>query len=276
MKANPPPGHYIDLTTRDGAVVRTYVVEPRQAPRAVLVVLQHMDQRRPGSTHKDRSPAASGENRPGVSPHARHMCEAFAQEGYLALSPSTFGRGVSGTDYGYRIEQTYWSSRLAAPLAALPSPAVMFDIEAALLHAGRVAPNLGVGMAGFCWGGLLAWRAASQFKALRATVCHYPGGIDGESDRQLQPLCPVLVQFATDSRWMPRASADAFLQAQKTRGAAVSAEPALPAVDCQVHEARYGFMQPQHPAFDASAHAAAWRRTLDFLAAHVGPPDGAA
>ncbi len=272
MTSMPPPGHYIDLVTRDGAAVRTYVAEPREAPRAVLVVLQHMDQRRPGSTHKDRAPAASGESRPGVSPHARHMCEAFAQEGYLALSPSTFGRGVSGTDYGYRLEQSYWSTRLASPLSALPSPAVMFDIEAALLHAGRVAPNLGVGMAGFCWGGLLAWRAASQFKSLRAVVCHYPGGIDGEDDRQLRPLCPVLVQFATDTRWMPRQSAETFIQAQRARAAAAPADTPAADLQLQVHDARYGFMQQQHPAFDASAHGLAWGRTLEFLSAHVGNP----
>lgn len=272
MKTTEPMGHYIDLTTRDGGAVRTFVSEPRQAPRAVMVVLQHMDQRRPGSTHKDRSPAALGDHRPGVSPHTRHMCEAFAREGYLALAPSTFGRGVSGTDYGYRTEQTYWSTRLAAPLASLPSPQVMFDIEAAILHAGRVAPNLGVGMAGFCWGGLLAWRAAAQFKSLRASVCHYPGGIDGESDRVLSPLCPVLVQFATDTRWMPRERIDEFIQAQRTRLATGPEDPPAPEVQFQVHAARYGFMQPQHPAYDGAAHGAAWRRSLEFLAAQVGTP----
>ncbi len=270
MKPTAPLGHYIDLTTRDGSAVRTFVVEPRQAPRAAVVVLQHMDQRRPGSTHKDRSPAASGENRPGVSPHARHMCEAFAREGYLALAPSTFGRGVSGTDYGYRTEQAYWSTRLAAPLAALPSPLVMFDIEAAVLHAARVAPNLQVGMAGFCWGGLLAWRAACELKGLRAVACHYPGGIDGEDDRHLQPLCPVLVQFATDVRWMPQERSDSFIQAQRVRAGLAGASQAE--VQFQVHAARYGFMPPQHPAYDEAAFGAAWRQTLDFLAQRLATP----
>lgn len=272
MKTAEPMGHYIDLTTRDGSTVRTFVAESRQAPRAAVVVLQHMDQRRPGSTHKDRSPAASGENRPGVGPHARHMCEAFAREGYLALAPSTFGRGVSGADYGYRFEQTYWSTRLIAPLEALPSPLVMFDIEAAILHAGRVAPNLQVAVAGFCWGGVLAWRAAAQFKQLAAAVCHYPGGIDGAADRLLTPLCPVLVQFATDTRWMPRERVDAFLQA---RQACAPTEPPASPVECQVHAARYGFMQPQHAAYDEAAFGVAWRRTLDYLAARVGPPAAA-
>jgi carboxymethylenebutenolidase len=269
MKTDEPLGHYIDLTTRDGAAVRTFVAESRQAPRAVVVVLQHMDQRRPGSTHKDRSPAASGENRPGVNPHARHMCEAFAREGYLALAPSTFGRGVSGVDYGYRVESTDWSTRLTAPLQALPSPQVMHDIEAAVLHAGRVAPNLGVVMAGFCWGGLLAWRAAAQFKQLRACVSHYPGGIEAESERALAPLCPVLVQFATDSRWMPHAGVDGFVRTQAARA---PLEPSAPQVECHVHEARYGFMQQQHPHYSEPALGAAWRRTLAFLGARAGSP----
>ena len=269
MKTAEPMGHYIDLTTRDGATVRTFVAESRQAPRAVVVVLQHMDQRRPGSTHKDRSPAASGENRPGVNPHARHMCEAFAREGYLALAPSTFGRGVSGVDYGYRVESTYWSTRLAAPLQALPASQVMHDVEAAILHAGRVAPNLAVAVAGFCWGGLLAWRAAAQFKQLRACVSHYPGGIEGPNERLHQPQCPVLVQLATDSRWMPRAGVDGFIRTQQDR---VSTDPSLPQVECQVHDARYGFMQQQHASYSEVAFAAAWRRTLAFLADRVGSP----
>lgn len=272
MRASPPPGYYIDLTARDGAAVRTYVAEPREAPRAVLVVLQHMDQRRPGSKHKDRPPAASGEGQLGVSPHARHMCEAFAQDGYLALAPSTFGRGVSGSDYGYRIQRGYWSTRLATPLSALPSPAVMFDIEAALMHGARVAPNLAVGVAGFCWGGLLAWRAASQFESLRAAVCHYPGGIDGLEDRLLRPLCPVLVQFATDPHWMPRERAEMFIQAQRARWTAGSADPPMPAVRSIVHEARYGFMQRQHPAYDEAVHAAGWTLTLEFLRTNLRLP----
>ncbi|MEY4712805.1 MAG: hypothetical protein RIS88_2255 [Pseudomonadota bacterium] len=270
MKSAEPLGHYIDLSARDSAVVRTYVVEPRQAPRAVVVVLQHMDLRRPGSTHKDRLPAAAGENLPGVGPHARHMCEAFAREGYLALAPSTFGRGVSGTDYGYRIERNFWWRRLASPMSALPSPQVMFDIEAAVLHAGRVAPNLQVGMAGFCWGGLLAWRAASRIRGLQAVVCHYPGGIDGQEDRHLQPLCPVLVQFATDIRWMPCERVDSFIQAQRVRAGLAPATQAQ--VQCQVHAARYGFMQPQHPSYDEAAHGQAWRHTVGFLAQHLAPP----
>lgn len=269
MKPAEPLGHYIDLTTRDGAAVRTFVAEPRQAPRAVVVVLQHMDQRRPGSAHKDRSPAASGENRPGVNPHARHTCEAFAREGYLALAPSTFGRGVSGVDYGYRSESTYWSTRLAAPLQALPSPRVMHDIEAAILHAGRIAPNLGVVLAGFCWGGLLAWRAAAQFRQLRACVAHYPGGIEAEAEHLLEPLCPVLVQFAADARWMPHAGVNGFIRTQEARGLRASS---LPQVECEVYEARYGFMQRQHPNYSDTAFVTAWQRTLAFLSTRAGVP----
>lgn len=272
MKTTDPLGHYIDLTTRDGQAVRTFVVEPRQAPRAVVVVLQHMDQRRPGSAHKDRSPADSVQGRPGVSPHARHMCEAFSREGYLALAPSTFGRGVSGTDYGYRTEQTLWSPRVAAPLAALPSPGVMFDIEAAILHGARVAPNLDIGMAGFCWGGLLAWRAAAQFKSLRASVCHYPGGIDADAERALQPLCPTLVQFAIDAKWMPRDRVDSFIRAHRGPPGDGVVDLTVPEVQCLVHEAKYGFMQRQHPAFDDASFGAAWARTLDFLASRLKTP----
>lgn len=90
-----------------------------------------------------------------------------------------------------------------------------------------------------------------------------------EDERHLQPLCPVLVQFATDNRWMPRERVDSFIQAQRVRAAV--APGTQPEVQCHVHAARYGFMQPEHRAHDPAAFGVAWRQTLDFLAHRLAP-----
>ncbi len=270
MQADPPPGHYIDLTASDGGVVRSYVVRPTGPARGALVVLQHMDRRLPNWQGGAARPPATANSRPGVNPHVRQMAEAFAREGYIAIAPSTFSRGVSGADYGYRFESHRWGQRLIKPLEPLPSDEVMLDIEAALVHGQRLAPYAPIGVVGYCWGGLLAWRAACQFSAISAAVCHYGGGMESADDLKLHPACPVLVHFPTDARWMSTPGIQAFQAAQGDAGAG---RP-LPTV--RIHPGRYGFMQPQHEGYDAHLFRTVHAQTLEFLAAQLRAPVPAA
>ncbi len=271
MQADPPLGHYIDLTAGDGSIVRSYVARPNTPARGALVVLQHMDQRLPNWQGGASRPPALGDSRPGVNPHVRQMAEAFALAGYVAIAPSTFSRGHSGTDYGYRFESNRWGQRLIRPLEPLASETVMLDIEAALVHGQRLAPYAPVGVVGYCWGGLLAWRAAARFSAISAAVCHYGGGMESPEDRQLRPFCPVLVHFPTDSRWMSTAGIQAFQACQSDPG---RSDRPLPTI--QIHPGRYGFMQPQHEGHDAALSRAVHAQTLDFLASQLAPPVPAA
>lgn len=259
MRDATPLGHYIDLTASDGGIVRSYVVQPTTPPRALLVVLQHMDQRMPGWQGGANRPPALADTRPGVNPHVRQMAEAFATQGYLAIAPSTFSRGHSGTDYGYRFEQGRWGQRLIRPMEPLPCAAVMLDIEAAIAHGRKLAPYAQIGVVGYCWGGLLAWEAACTLGYLSAAVCHYGGGMESPAQRERQPLCPVLAHFPTDARWMAAAGIEAFRAARRPAGGNTQG------VDIRVHPGRYGFMQPQHTGYDAVLALRVQEQTLDFL-----------
>lgn len=266
MKFDHPLGAYIDLPTSDKSVVRTYVVQPESTPRAAVIVLQHMDMRQPGWQGEASRPHGLADSRPGVNPHVRQMAERFAAEGYLAIAPSTFSRGQTGRDYGYRFENARWGWRLMRPLEPLASLDVMLDIEAALTHARRLAPYARIGVVGYCWGGLLAWRAASQFGYLHAAVCHYGGGMDSREDRVRQPLCPVLAHFGSDGRWMAREGVQSFIDAQ----AALAREGhTTAATQTLVHRAGYGFMQPGHDSFDDGVASEVQLRTLTFLEQHL-------
>lgn len=256
--------HYIDLATRDASMVRAYVVQPTAALRGAVVVLQQMDQRMPSLNGAARRTPAVANARPGVGAHARQMAEQFAAAGYLAIAPSTFSRGQSGQDYGYRFEQSRWDLRLVRPLQPLPSEAVMVDIEAAIAHARRLAPFMRVAVVGYCWGGLLAWRAAARLEGVDAAVSHYGGGMETPGDLSLEPRCPVLAHFPGDGKWMSRPGIREFI------GRHGAARPAgAPAAECHLYDADYGFMQPGRSAFDAGAAEVAHQRTLDFLGRHL-------
>lgn len=266
MKFDQPLGSYIDLPTSDKSAVRTYVVQPTTSPRAALIVLQHMDMRQPGWQGEPNRPRGIAESRPGVNPHVRQMADRFAAEGYLAIAPSTFSRGQSGRDYGFRFEQGRWGPRLMRPLEPLPSQGVMLDIEAAITHARRLAPFARLGAVGYCWGALLAWRAACAFGQLHASVCHYGGGMDSAEDRVRQPLGPVLAHFGTDGRWMSKTGVQAFMEAQAALPRL--ADP-IPLTQAQLHRAGYGFMQPGHDNFDEGVAIDVHMRTLEFLETHL-------
>lgn len=258
-------GKYVKLKSIDGHVFRAFMSEPPAAPRAAMVLLQEMDQRHYGwDSSRAKSPSA-GPSLPGVNAHIRAVAESYAALGFLVIAPSTFSRGRTGVDYGYRFENPNHKAfpRIIKPLQALASPLVLLDIQAAIGHGRLHVPNRRVGLLGFCWGGLLAWQAACSIQGVSAAVCYYGGGMTDAPDQSLQALCPVLAHFGNDKQWMQADSVAAF--------AAAHAQPAagLPAVQVEHYEAEYGFDRPGRRAFNDPASALARSRTLQFMAKHL-------
>jgi carboxymethylenebutenolidase len=259
---------YIELASVDQHVFRAFVAEPPMPAQAALVVLQEMDQRG-WDSDSARAPAVHGKaSLPGVNAYARAVAKRYAAAGYLAIVPSTFSRGRSGRDYGYLYEDTQRKShpRIIKPLQALDSPLVMLDIQAAIGH-GRLNVSSGrVGMLGFCWGGLLAWRVACSMQDVRATVCYYGGGMTDAGDLAQKARCPVLVHMGQDNQWMTQASIEAFRSAHSQPA---HNQPTSPEVQVLGYDADYGFDHPHRRAFNKSAALLASQRTHQFLAQHL-------
>ena len=157
-------GNFIELKAADGTAFAAYVAQPPARPRGAVVVLQEIF---------------------GVNAHIRAVADRLAARGYLAVAPSTFHRVQPGVDMGYGSDDMKAGMALKAAVEALPAPGVMPDIQAAIDHAAQRS-GCKVGMLGFCWGGLLTWRAASQLTGLSAAVPYYGGGMttEGEAARQ--------------------------------------------------------------------------------------------
>ena len=227
-------GQFIDLKAADGFVFPAYVAEPSGRPRGGLVVLQEIF---------------------GVNSHIRSVADGYADEGYLAVAPSTFQRVKPGVDLGYTPDDISAGSALKAAVEALPAPGVIADIQAAVNHAAAGTSGK-VGVVGYCWGGLLTWRAAALVDGVSAAVPYYGGGMTVGAEVQRHPRCPVLCHFGERDRHITLESVQAFARAQH-------------GVRVEVYAADHGFNCDQRASYDQVAAHQARGRTLTFFAQHL-------
>lgn len=225
-------GSFTDLKAADGFTFPAYISQPAGRPKAGLVVLQEIF---------------------GVNSHIRSVADRFAAEGYFVVAPATFHRVKQGVDIGYDKAAMDEGSALKAQVEALPPPGVLQDVEAAIRHAAQAGK---VGITGFCWGGLLTWRAACTAGGLSAAVPYYGGGMTTDKEIARKPLCPVLAHFGSRDKYISLESVEAFRQAH-------------PEVEVHVYEADHGFNCDQRGSYDEASAKLAWQRTTAFLGRHL-------
>ena len=225
-------GQTITLTAADGFSFPAYVAEPTGAPKGGVVVLQEIF---------------------GVNSHIRSVAEGFAADGYRAVAPATFHRVQADVALGYAAEDMDQGRAFKAGVEALPAPGVLADIAAAIACAAECGK---VGVVGYCWGGLLAWRSACLLHGLSAAVPYYGGGMTVGSEPQRRPLVPTLAHFADQDGHIPLDSVKAFERAQ-------------PGVVVHVYQGQHGFNCDQRVSYNANAAQLARQRTLAFLAQHL-------
>ena len=225
-------GSFIDLKAADGFVFPAYVAQPAGDPKGGVVVLQEIF---------------------GVNSHIRAVADGYAQEGWLAVAPSTFHRVKAGVELGYGQDDMAAGMALKSAVEALPAPGVMPDIQAAIDHAAQAGK---VGIVGYCWGGLLTWRAACSLQGLAAAAPYYGGGMTTPDEVARRPKVPVLAHFGDQDHWIPLNSVEAFAKAH-------------PEVQVHVYHANHGFNCDQRGSWDAAAAKLARERTLAFFGEHL-------
>ncbi|WP_242607265.1 dienelactone hydrolase family protein [Comamonas thiooxydans] len=213
------------LAAADGSRFAAYVAEPATAPRGAIIVLQEIF---------------------GVNSHIRAVADGYAEAGYLAVAPETFARVRSDVDFGYTPDEIRQGAALKAEVEALPAPGVLQDIQAAVLFAARAGK---VGMVGYCWGGLLTWRAAEKLDGLSAAVTYYGGGMTVGDEPSRRPRVPVMSHFGIKDPHIPVDGARRFGQLQ-------------PQVEVHLYEADHGFNCDQRGSFNAGAAKTALERSL--------------
>jgi carboxymethylenebutenolidase len=228
-------GTMIELQSADGTRVPAYEARPAGTPKGAVVVIQEIF---------------------GVNSHIRNVADGYAAEGYLAVAPAAFHRVKPGVELGYAEADMGEGFGYKTSVEALPAPGVMPDIQAAIDHAAKASGGK-VGIVGYCWGGLLTWRAACTLTGLSAAAPYYGGGVTTEAEIVRQPKVPVLAHFADEDKWISLDSVDAFKKAH-------------PEVEVHTYAAHHGFNCDQRGAWHAPSAQLARERTLAFFAKHLG------
>ena len=227
-------GQFINLKAADGFSFSAYVAEPEGPPKAAIVVLQEIF---------------------GVNSHIQSVTDRFAAQGYLAIAPATFERVKTGVELGYTDADMTAGFGLKTAVDALPGQGVMSDVQAAIDYAAKTSGGK-VGIIGFCWGGLLTWRAACTLNGLSAAAPYYGGGMTAEDEIARSPTCPVMAHFGDQDHWIPLEGITAFAKAH-------------PEVEVHVYAANHGFNCDQRGSFNEAAATLARERTLAFFAAKL-------
>lgn len=220
-------GETIQLTASDGHGLAAYVAEPNGAPSGGIVVIQEIF---------------------GVNSHIRAVTDGFAADGYKAIAPALFDRAERGVELDYDPDSV---ARGRALKGRMDWDGPLLDIQAA---AGALS-GLKTGVVGYCWGGSLAWLAATRLDGIAAAVCYYGGQINEFRDESAK--CPVLMHFGGEDASIPLDTIEAIRAAQ-------------PDIPIHVYEgAGHGFNCDHRGSYDAGAFATARQRTMEFFASNV-------
>ena len=221
-------GKTLTLTASDGHKLSAYRADPSGKPKGALVVIQEIF---------------------GVNAHMREVCDGFAADGYVAIAPALFDRVQPKVELGYTPKDIEAGRELRGKIEW---DAVLKDVEAAIK---TVASAGKVGVVGYCWGGSVAWRAATRLKGVTAAVGYYGGQIAPFKDET--PRAAVMLHFGEKDASIPLSDVEAIKKAQ----------PKLP-----IHVyagAGHGFSCDHRGSFHSEAHKQARTRTMEFFDKHL-------
>jgi carboxymethylenebutenolidase len=228
----------IHLTSADGAQIAAYEASSAGPAKGAVVVLQEIF---------------------GLNGHIRKVADGYAEAGYFVVAPALFHRVSAGTELGYTPDDMPKGLALKAASEAL-LPQLLGDVQAAIDHAARAgkaagAPkSLKVGIVGYCWGGLMSWRAAQKLHGLSASAPYYGGGMTKELAEPLR--CPVMAHLSDQDDYVPM---DGVAQLKV----------AYPLAQVHLYPAKHGFNCDERASYHEASSKLARERTLTFFAQHL-------
>jgi carboxymethylenebutenolidase len=221
-------GEPISLRAADGQELGAYVAHPEFEPTAGLVVIQEIF---------------------GVNDHIRRVADGWAKDDFLVIAPALFDRIEPNVELGYEGADR---QRAMSFIPKLDVEKSMLDVSAAVDYAAK-ATGKKVGVVGYCFGGTLAWLAATRLP-VHAAVGYYGGRIGQYAGEQ--PHCPVMLHFGRQDTHIPAEDVHKVHRAH-------------PEVEIHWYEAGHAFNCDARASYQAEAAASARERTLQFFKKHL-------
>lgn len=224
---------WLKVKASDGNELSVYVARPEGEPIGALVLVQEIF---------------------GVNAHIRRVADGYAKDGFVVVAPALFDRVERGVELKYEGEDAKHAYEL---MNKLNPDTALLDIAAAYGVAKEAGQ--GIGVIGYCFGGLMSWLTATRGETLKmqpsCCVGYYPGGI-GKFAKE-EPSCPVLLNFG---------GADTHIGADQIE----AVREAHPEVKIFIYDgAEHGFNCDARSSYNPQAAALARERTLAFLKTHV-------
>lgn len=222
-------GETITLTSEDGFKLSAYRAKPAGKPRGGLVVVQEIF---------------------GVNQHIRNVADGFAADGYDVIAPALFDRVEKNFETGYQPADI---ERGRAVRGKLQLDHAVMDTRAAAKELKKTHAKVGV--VGYCFGGTIAWLAATRIDETDAAVSYYGGGVADTAAEH--PKAPVIFHFGETDASIPKEHWDKIRELH----------PELPVY---IYPAGHGFSCDERGSFHKPSHEQARQRTIDFFRQHVG------
>jgi carboxymethylenebutenolidase len=213
----------MQLTASDGHQFEAYVPQSPGPQHAAVVVVQEIF---------------------GVNGHIRAVADDYASQGYWTIAPALFDRFQPNLEVGYGPEDRKRGMQAASQVGL---ETALKDVQECIEYAKELRKKVGV--LGFCWGGTVAWLAATRLQP-DAVVAYYGGQIAKHSAEK--PSCPVQLHFGKLDAHIPMSEIDGIRRHH----------PGLPIF---LYEAGHGFNCDQRETYEPVSAGLARQRTLQFL-----------
>lgn len=221
----------IAMTMADGAQIAVYRAAPDGERRGGLVLVQEIF---------------------GLTDHIREMADQFAAEGYEVLAPALFDREHPGFECDYSGPQFDRAVELARQIH--PFEQSLSDCQTCVDALKQAGP---VFIAGYCYGGSVAWRMA-QISPDLAGASSYYGSMVPTLFKDSAPRCAAIAHFGRYDQGIPMTGVDELSALDH------------PTAQVFVYEAGHGFNSDRRKDYHEPSADLAWQRTLGLFRACGG------
>lgn len=218
------------MTMSDGAEIAIYHVPPAGERRGGVVLMQEIF---------------------GITDHIRELAEDYAAHGYEVLAPALFDREAPGFEADYDAAGLARGVELARTLH--PFALSLADVQSCVDRLAAAGP---VFVVGYCYGGSVAWFAATRLRGVAAASAYYGSMIPGAVEEQ--PQVPVIAHFGRFDEGIPMDGVEQVIARD------------WPRATVYVYEAGHGFNSDRRKDYHEESARLAKQRTLELFRANGG------